>query len=86
MSDLKSMEDIYGRLLANDEPYISAAATGIIFKILPNATWNNMQAFWGVLVIYLAVFSCVYFIKRKVKQHKDKRHYTVIRMERKDAC
>lgn len=85
MSDLKSMEDIYGRILADDEPYIAAIATGIIFRILPNTTWNNMQAFWGVLVIYASVYSCVFAIKKKIKQHKKTRYTTVKMWERKNV-
>ena len=87
MSNLKSLDDIYTRLVTiDDETFISVIGTGIIFKILPKSTWSNMQAFFGVLVIYIAVWSSVHFIKAKIKQRKESRYFTVNRMERKNAC
>ena len=85
MRDLKSMEDIGERLMSNDESLISAIVTGIAFRLLPNTEWNNMQAFWGVLTIYIAAFSCVHFIKAKIRQHKDNRYITLERSECRHA-
>ena len=78
-------KDVYEILIENDELYISALATGIIFRILPETEWSNMQAFWAVLVIYAATFSCVSFIKAKIKQHKANRYFTVKRMDQENV-
>lgn len=86
MSNVNSTEDIYEILLGNEEAYISAAVTGILFRVLPNTTWDNMQAFFGVLVIYVAVYSGVHFIRAKIKRYKESRYVTLPRRERRDAC
>ena len=87
MSRLKSIDDFYTRLInIDDVTFISAIGTGGVFRLLPNSTWDNMQAFWGVLIIYMAVFSVVHFVKSKIRQRKESRYFTVKRMGQKDAC
>lgn len=86
MSKFKSMEDIYTQITKIDDvSFISVIGTGIIFKILPDTSWDNMQAFLGVVAIYMAVFSCVYFAKFKIRQRRES-HYHTVRMRKEDAC
>lgn len=77
--------DLFERLLNDDESVVSLIVTGVLFKILPDAEWNNIQAFLGVLTVYMAVFSVIHYSLEKYFQYREKKNFTE-RTGREDAC